>query len=103
MGGYKRKIKRKQQQKKAKEAQKDMQEKLALFDKLEDSCLACSEPFDRTSKAEVQSWRVIVRDDTVRLYCPECWDKATKIIEEVKNDFRVQSAARGQSSDKSES
>ena len=103
MGGYKRKIRRKQAQKRAKDAQKDIQQKLGLFDKLEDSCLACSEPFDKTSKEQVQSWRVIIKEEKVRLYCPECWDNATKIIEEVKNDFRVQSAARSQSSDESKS
>jgi ribosomal protein L44E len=27
------------------------------------------------------SWKVVTKPDTVRLYCPECWDGAKKIIE----------------------
>ncbi len=105
MGGYKRKIRRNQAKSKMKEAQKDMQQKLGMFDKLGDNCEACLEPFDKTSKEQVQSWHVVVREQEgkVRLYCPTCWDKAVKIIKEVKNDSRVQSAARKQGPDESKS
>ena len=34
----------------------------------------------------VMSWNVIVREKQgiVRLYCPECWSKATQFAKEVK-------------------
>jgi hypothetical protein len=41
-------------------------------------------PFDRKNKQQVQTWFVTVRnaEKLVRIYCPECWGKATKVVEE---------------------
>ena len=60
--------------------------KIALFGKLPDYCLTCEQPFDKSDKEMVMSWSVVVhgQEEVVRLYCPECWDKAVKITE----DFR---------------
>jgi ribosomal protein L44E len=35
----------------------------------------------------VMSWSVVVRKETetVRLYCPECWDMAKKLVEETRD------------------
>ena len=87
MSGASRKIKRA----KKKKAQKEMQEKIFMFDKLGNECLACKEPFDKRSREQVQSWNVVVRkkEEKVNLYCPECWGKARNAIEQVmrkKND-----------------
>jgi len=70
----------------------DVAEKIAMFGKLGDVCLVCNKPFDKKDKEMVMSWNVVVREkeEIVRLYCPECWAKANKIIEEFNNDFRVQ-------------
>tara|TARA_R100000152_G_C6628711_1_gene76998 strand:- start:65 stop:328 length:264 start_codon:yes stop_codon:yes gene_type:complete len=81
MGSESRKLKRN----KIKKAKKDMKEKVALFDKLPDHCLTCEATFDKKDAKQVQTWNVVVRDDTVRLYCPECWDRAIKLVEEFKN------------------
>ena len=69
----------------------EVEEKMALFGKLPDECLACQASFDKKDKSQVMTWSVVVRNDTeqVRLYCPDCWGKANKIIEEFNNDFRI--------------
>jgi bacterioferritin-associated ferredoxin len=85
-------LKRKYARKEAKRAKKEMKQQLTMFDKIGTECAACQEPFDRKSKEHAMTWNVVVREkeEIVRLYCPECWAKANKIIEEFNNDFRVQ-------------
>ena len=63
-----------------------MATKVALFDKLPDKCLTCDKPFDKMNKEQVMSWNVVVRQEEgkVNLYCPDCWKKALKIIEDFK-------------------
>ena len=80
MSGAKRKI----QRAKKKRAEKELEEKMFMFDKLGDECLACQEPFDKKNKEQVKSWNVVVRkkEKKVNLYCPECWTKARNVIEE---------------------
>jgi len=82
----KRRLRRKHNRKR-KRAEKELQEKMGMFDKLPDACDACEKTFDKKNKSMVQSWNVVVREEEgiVRLYCPNCWDMARKLIEEVKN------------------
>ena len=81
---------REQRRAAAKQAKKDgnheLEEKIALFGELPDECLTCSAPFDKKDKEMAMTWSVIVHQEekVVRLYCPECWDRAVKITE----DFR---------------
>jgi len=84
MSSLARKVKRNKEKKLKKEMGKDISKKIGLFNKMGDSCLACKKPFDKTDKNQVQSWYVTVRSesDTVRIYCPDCWDNAQKIVEE---------------------
>ena len=88
------KIKRNNQKRIKKNIEEDMKDKMMMFDKLDDECLACKKPFDRTDRAMVESWNVVVRreEKKVNLYCPKCWDFAQKIIEEV---FNEQSSTEG--------
>ena len=104
MGSLQRKLERKQQ-KKDKKAEKEMAKKIMMFDKLDDQCAACEKPFDKKSKEHASTWNVVVREkeEVVRLYCPECWDKANKLIEEIQNDLRDRSERGGESSEQSES
>mgnify|MGYP003147224679 FL=1 len=69
-----------------KDGNKQLQEKISLFGKLPDECLTCEKPFDKKDRDMVMSWNVVVHGDqeVVRLYCPECWDKAIKITEDFK-------------------
>ena len=90
MGSLKRKMAR-NAIKKQKKAEKQMTKKLMMFDMLEDACAACDKPFDKKSKEHATTWNVVVREQekVVRLYCPECWDKANKLIKEIQDDLRV--------------
>jgi len=58
---------------KKKDAQKEFKKKVGLFSQLEDQCLVCQKGFDKKNKEMVMSWSVVVKEETVRLYCPECW------------------------------
>jgi len=80
MSGAKRKI----QRAKKKRAEKELQDKMNMFDKLGDACMTCDKPFNKKDREQVQSWNVVVRkkENKVNLYCPECWTKAQDIIEE---------------------
>jgi hypothetical protein len=86
MGSLERKLSRKKAVKGKKNAEKEMATKIALFGKLPDKCLTCEKPFDKMVKEQVMSWNVVVRqeEDKVNLYCPDCWEKALKIIGDFK-------------------
>ena len=81
-----RKIKRKNIAKKRRALQKDVNEKVGMFFDIPDECSACQSPFDKTNREMISSWNVIVKEEEkiVRLYCPECWTRANKLIEEIK-------------------
>ena len=70
-----------------KKAEKKMAKRLMMFDMLDDECAACLKPFDKKSKEHAMTWNVVVREQekVVRLYCPDCWDKAQQIIKQVEN------------------
>jgi len=76
---------RKKHSRKRKKMEKELQEKIGMFDKLPSACDACKKTFDKKDKSMVQSWSVVVREaeGIVRLYCPQCWDKARKLVDEV--------------------
>ena len=81
----------KPQSKSHKDKEKDLKQKLNMFDRIPDNCLTCNKPFDRKSKEQVQSWFVVVKnaENKVNLYCPSCWTKATNLVKEtygVKDD-----------------
>ena len=80
-------LSKKIQRQKEKAAQKELQKKVGLFNKLSDHCLVCQKDFDKQNKEMVMTWSVVVKEDSVRLYCPECWDKANKLIKEIKNGY----------------
>ena len=75
---------RKFERQKKKIAEKELKEKIGLFDKLPTFCLTCNEEFDKLNKEMVAEWRVVVdkKESNVRLYCPECWTKAINIVKE---------------------
>ena len=84
MGSVSRKMKRKILAEQRKQAEKDMTQKMNMFDRISDHCDACDKPFDKKDKDMVSSWNVVVRskEEVVRLYCPACWAKAKNIIKE---------------------
>ena len=66
----------------------ELEQKLGMFDMLPDHCLACLKDFDKKDKTMVTSWSVVVREEknVVRLYCPDCWQKAKDVVEALKNE-----------------
>ena len=68
-----------------KQAEKDLKEKLNMFDKLPDECTTCCAPFDKLNRDMVNSWNVVVRtrEQVVRLYCPPCWEHAVSVLESL--------------------
>ena len=82
MGKFSKKMKRDR----SKQAEKDLAQKVNMFDRLPDSCTACSKIFDKLDREMVMSWNVVVKDQDkqVNLYCPPCWDKANEILEDFK-------------------
>ena len=87
MSSFKRKIKRKQERDAKRQLEKDIAQKVNMFDKLPEECSACQNGFDKKNREMVMSWNVVVREQEgiVRLYCPECWDKARNIIKEIQD------------------
>jgi hypothetical protein len=80
-------LSKKIQRQKKKEAEKEFKKKVGLFSKLEDHCLVCQKDFDKKNKEMVMTWSVVVKEETVRLYCPECWDRANKLIKEIEDGY----------------
>jgi uncharacterized protein with PIN domain len=72
-----------------KDGNEDVVEKVALFGKLGDACLVCNKPFDKKDKEMVMSWNVVVREveEKVNLYCPDCWNGAIELLNEIKHDL----------------
>jgi len=78
-------LSRKLKRAKQKQAKKDVEVALGLFDKIPNQCLTCNKAYDRMNKEQVMSWRVVVREkeEKVNLYCPTCWTMATDLINQI--------------------
>ncbi len=79
---------RKLKRNKEKEANKELQQKVALFNLMPDECSACSKVFDKTSREQVMSWSVVVRaaERAVKLYCPDCWKQARSVLAQIESE-----------------
>ncbi len=84
MGKNSRHLKRNMHNKNKKAAEKEMADKLNKFDRLGENCLICNADFDKKSAEMVQSWRVIVVEEDIKLYCPTCWDRANNHLNNLK-------------------
>ena len=80
-----RKQRRAMEKKMGKENSQKLAEKIFQFDQLPDACLACTKPYDKKSKKMASTWNVVAATDAVRLYCPECWETARRVVKEYKN------------------
>ncbi len=80
------KIKRAKKKKKEKKLAQEQQDRISnqmnMFDRMPDKCSACTKGFPKTREAHM-SWRVTVRnkEQSVRLFCPECIEKAKELVE----------------------
>jgi len=86
MGKATRSMKRTFYKRNRKNAEKELAAKINMFDRLPNECLVCQKNFDKKDKQMVSEWYVIVKEEenVVRLYCPECWEKATNTVRELK-------------------
>jgi hypothetical protein len=91
-------IKRKIKRQADKEAQKEFEAKVGLFNQIGDACLVCAKPFDKKDKEMVMSWYVVVRqeEEVVNLYCPECWGRSLSLIENIKEDLSERAKKQNQ-------
>ena len=78
----KRKHKKKQDKKTVEALQNKIKQQMNMFDRLPSSCSACNKKFPLTREAHM-TWQVVVRSkqETVRLFCPECQQKAQQVLE----------------------
>jgi hypothetical protein len=72
--------KRKQERKNAEE---EMQRKVALFAQHPTDCCVCKTVFERT-KETVLTWQVTINENRVRLTCPDCWGIINQALENNK-------------------
>jgi len=70
---------------KASPAEKQMADQVALFGKLPESCTLCSEAFDKKDRDMLSSWKVVVIQETVRLYCPCCIEQTEEKVENERS------------------
>jgi hypothetical protein len=71
---------RKLQRKKEKDLQKEVSNKVGLFNMLPDNCHLCEKPYDKKSKEMAQTWfvNVFAEENIVDLFCPDCWSKVNE-------------------------
>ena len=81
---WKRKLKRT----KKKSAEKDIKQKLNMFDRIPEKCMMCEKVFDKTDKEQVKSWYVVERrqQKSVNLYCPTCWGEGTAMVKQISEE-----------------
>jgi len=63
-----------------------LSDKIFLFNQLPDKCTACENSFDKKDRQMVFAWKVVIREDTVRLFCPDCIQKTQEVINEHEKD-----------------
>ncbi len=66
----------------------NLTEKISQFDKMPQQCSACQKAFDKKDKDMVKSWSVVVKQEVVRLFCPDCIKAAKEILK--NNGTRTQ-------------
>ena len=76
----KRAAKKKKQKTTAQEVQVKLRKQMGMFNRLPKSCSACQKSFPKTREAHM-TWQVVVREEKVRLFCPECQQKAKELVE----------------------
>ena len=78
----KRSIKKKRAKASSHEAQQKINKQMGMFDRLPGECSACKKSFPKTKEAH-NTWRVVVKHEQqqVRLFCPDCQEKAKELVE----------------------
>ena len=76
--------KAKKTEKKLTPGERNLSQKIFLFEHLPSACNTCEKAFDKRDKVMVQSWTVVVKnkDEAVSLFCPDCIENTKTIVEE---------------------
>jgi len=45
--------------------------------------MTCDAAFDKGDKEMIKSWNVVVRQEEVRLFCPQCIKKTQEVLEDA--------------------
>ncbi len=69
-------------------AEQKMAQQVAQFGKLPEQCSACEKAFDKKDRSMVQSWNVVVKQEVVRLFCPECIQKTKEVIDASNENIK---------------
>ena len=64
-----------------------MKQKVGMFEKLPDACDACKKDFDKKNKEMIESWSVVVKQEVVRLFCPDCMNTAKEVLNGRNQDI----------------
>lgn len=78
-------LKRKLERTKKKAAEKELKQKVMMFDKMPDVCVSCFKDFDKRDREMVKTWYVVERrkENKVNLYCPECWEDGMNLVKDM--------------------
>ena len=68
----------------------ELAQKISQFGKLPQQCTACQKEFDKQDKDMIQSWSVVVKQEVVRLFCPDCIQKTKEALQHVSTEDRSQ-------------
>jgi hypothetical protein len=84
------KLRKTNKKKKVLRAEKEMAQKMNMFDKIPNACMSCDKDFDRKDKDMIMSWTVVVRkeQEQVNLWCPECWVRARETLTDMQERFK---------------
>ena len=64
-------------------AEQKMAQQVSQFGKMPEQCSACEKAFDKKDRSMIESWSVVVRQEIVRLFCPECIKKTKEVLEDA--------------------
>jgi hypothetical protein len=76
MSNLDRKFKRKKNKSSKKAAKKILKQTCEFVDKMGDECLVCGTGFDRKDNKHLDSFRIVLSDKGIKLYCQNCWKDA---------------------------
>ena len=80
-----RKVNTKKRKKERKDAQAKLEAQTAAFLQHPTECCVCKVGFERT-KETVATWQVTIRENRIRLTCPDCWCTIKKVVESKDED-----------------
>ena len=86
MNRKQRRAAQKSNKKKGEKPDKEIDKVMGMFELLPNECSACLAPYNKKDRKMVTTWNVVVKEEEkiVRLYCPQCWTTAKRIIQDVR-------------------